>query len=247
MAIAVPKVLPKVSRKGSLARREAIAFYLFILPWILGFLAFTVIPILASGYLSFTEYDIANPPVWVGFGNYQHLFGDPIFRKSIRVTLTYAVMALPLGLFFSIALALLLNLKLPALSLQRSANLTHRSKGGAHMLLTRHRKPRKPLDHLDRLDALHQTLRKLVCDAGRLHARTVLRVSSTLAYPPLEQRKQRLGRGQQRRHCHLRIHLHRAALLRSLGDAQLHPLVRRDLDRIDRGTVEQLDDLLYVA
>lgn len=120
MAIAIPKVRPRINRKGSLARREATAFYLFIAPWIFGFLAFTVIPIAASAYFSFTEYDIANPPRWIGFGNYQHLFGDAIFRKSIRVTFTYAVMALPLGLFFSIVLALLLNLKLPALSLWRT-------------------------------------------------------------------------------------------------------------------------------
>jgi multiple sugar transport system permease protein len=123
MAIAVPRPKPHkraVGWRGSPARREAIAFYLFISPWIFGFLVFTLGPIIASGYFSFTQYDIANAPKWVGLTNYQNLFSDPIFWKSITVTLHFAVLALPLGLVASIALALLLNLKLPGLSVWRT-------------------------------------------------------------------------------------------------------------------------------
>lgn len=120
MAIAIPKVRAGAGRRGSLARREARAFYLFISPWIVGFVVFTLGPIVATAYFSFTKYDIANAPTWIGFTNYTDLVHDPIFWKSIRVTLTYAAMALPLGLVASIALALLLNLKLPALSLWRT-------------------------------------------------------------------------------------------------------------------------------
>jgi multiple sugar transport system permease protein len=123
MAIAVPRPKPHkraVGWRGSPARREAIAFYLFISPWIFGFLVFTVGPVIASAYFSFTQYDIANAPKWVGLTNYQNLFSDPIFWKSITVTLHFAVLALPLGLVASIALALLLNLKLPGLSVWRT-------------------------------------------------------------------------------------------------------------------------------
>ena len=118
MAVAAPRQAGL--KRGSQARREAVAFYLFISPWIIGFIVFTLGPIVASAYFSFTKYDIANPPRWTGFANYIELFESPIFWKSIRVTVTYAVMALPLGLVLSIALALLLNLKLPLLSMWRT-------------------------------------------------------------------------------------------------------------------------------
>ena len=120
MAIAVPRVRSAVPRRGTLARREAWAFYLFISPWIIGFLVFTAGPIVASAYFSFTSYDIANAPKWVGLRNYSDLIHDPIFWKSITVTIHYAVLALPIGLVCSIALALLLNLKLPWLSAWRT-------------------------------------------------------------------------------------------------------------------------------
>src|SRR6185437_8425518 len=119
MAIAVtrPRAAP---RRGSLARREAIAFYAFISPWIFGFIVFTVGPIVASAYFSFTEYDIAHAPKWVGLQNYQSLANNPLFWRSIAVTVHYALLALPIGLVASVALALLLNLKLPFLSLWRT-------------------------------------------------------------------------------------------------------------------------------
>lgn len=120
MAIAVSRRSARSAPRGSLARREERAFYLFISPWIFGFLVFTLGPIIASAYFSFTNYDIAHAPKWIGAQNYQNLFSDAIFWKSIRVTLTYALIALPLGLLCSIALAMLLNLKLPGLSLWRT-------------------------------------------------------------------------------------------------------------------------------
>lgn len=120
MAVAVPRAPATSPRRGTLARREAIAFYIFISPWILGFIVFTLGPIVASAYFSFTQYDIAHAPKWIGLQNYIDLMHDPVFKKSILVTLHYAVLALPLGLVASIALALLLNLKLPGLSFWRT-------------------------------------------------------------------------------------------------------------------------------
>ena len=107
-------------RHSRLARREAIAFYLFISPWIVGFLAFTLGPMLASLYFSFTSYDIVHAPQWIGGRNYSILFSTPLFWQSIKVTLSYGIPALLLGLVLGMALAILLNQKLPGLGIWRT-------------------------------------------------------------------------------------------------------------------------------
>jgi multiple sugar transport system permease protein len=93
-------------------RRETKLFYLFISPWILGFIVFVGGPILLSGYYSFTRYDIANPPVFIGFRNYIDLFSNSLFWKSARVTLYYSLIGVPAGLVLSLLIAMLLNVKL---------------------------------------------------------------------------------------------------------------------------------------
>lgn len=93
------------------AIRRPIAGFLFTLPWLIGFLIFTAGPMLASLYISFTTYDLAEMK-WVGGRNYQRLlFEDPLFWKSLQVTITYAIFSVPLGLAGSLALAILLNQK----------------------------------------------------------------------------------------------------------------------------------------
>lgn len=92
----------------------------FLLPWLLGFFVFLIGPILASFYLSFTEYDILQKPVYVGISNYMLLFYDPVFWKSLRVTFIYAFFTLPLSIIFGITLALLLNQKLKGISIYRT-------------------------------------------------------------------------------------------------------------------------------
>src|SRR5215207_3130947 len=89
----------------SLARRDSLWAYAFITPWILGFIIFTVGPMLASLFFSFTEYDIVSAPRWIGLKNYTNLFHDELFWHSLRVTFKYAVIALPLGLVFSYMIA----------------------------------------------------------------------------------------------------------------------------------------------
>ncbi|MCX7918329.1 MAG: extracellular solute-binding protein [bacterium] len=86
--------------------------YLFIAPWLLGFLIFIVGPIIASFLLSFTEYDILSSPHWVGLKNYKTLFTDPLFKKSLFNTVYYVSFTVPLGLVFSLFLAMLLNNKI---------------------------------------------------------------------------------------------------------------------------------------
>src|SRR5688572_9579195 len=110
------------SSSSSLARREALYGWLFASPWIIGFVLFTAGPMLASFYLGFTEYSIANPPKWVGTANYQKaLFGgDAQFWPSLGRTFLYAGMIVPIGLAGSLLIALLLNQKLRAVALFRT-------------------------------------------------------------------------------------------------------------------------------
>jgi multiple sugar transport system permease protein len=87
------------------------AGFLFILPWLLGFLVFTAGPMVFSLYLSFTKYNLSTME-WVGTRNYERLLTEePLFWKSLQVTVTYAVFAVPLGIIGSLALAVLLNQK----------------------------------------------------------------------------------------------------------------------------------------
>jgi multiple sugar transport system permease protein len=110
------RILPE----SKLERKEALWFWLFISPWAIGFLVFTFGPIVASAYLSLTRYNLSSSPVWVGFDNYQTLFGDRIFWKSLQVTAYYTVLAVPLGIVLSLALAVLLNQKIPFVGLFRT-------------------------------------------------------------------------------------------------------------------------------
>jgi multiple sugar transport system permease protein len=93
----------------------------FASPWILGLGIFLVYPIGASLYYSFTEYSVLEAPKWVGLGNYRDLFfNDPLFLTAIYNTAVFALMAIPLGTVFAIALALLLNQKVRFQALHRT-------------------------------------------------------------------------------------------------------------------------------
>jgi multiple sugar transport system permease protein len=90
-------------------RRETRAALLFISPWIVGFLIFTLWPVLYSGYLSLTDYDVFNAPNFVGLENYQRLAVDDEARLAIGNTFFYATIQVPLQVIVSLSLALLLN------------------------------------------------------------------------------------------------------------------------------------------
>jgi multiple sugar transport system permease protein len=99
-----------VGANSKLQINEAIWGYIFLLPWALGLLIFTLGPIIASAYFSLTEYDVLSPPKWVGLANYQQaFFNDRQFWPSLWRTLVYSVAVVPLGLIASLALAILLN------------------------------------------------------------------------------------------------------------------------------------------
>jgi multiple sugar transport system permease protein len=108
-------------RRLSMTRRQAVWCYVFIAPAVLGLLLFSLGPMIASLWLSFTSYDMLSSPVFVGGENYSELFADPIFRKSLGVTLVYGVVSVPAILVLALVLAIMLNAKLPALKFFRSA------------------------------------------------------------------------------------------------------------------------------
>lgn len=91
-------------------RKRELVGLLFVSPWLLGFLIFTLGPFVVSVGLSFTRYNLLTPPRWVGAANYRALLGgDPLFLHSVGVTLRYALVAVPLATLVALALALLLN------------------------------------------------------------------------------------------------------------------------------------------
>ncbi|MGO4540302.1 carbohydrate ABC transporter permease [Paenibacillus sp. 2TAB19] len=107
--------------KSRLNRSDTVSGYLFIFPWLVGFLLFSLFPILASLYLSFTDYDILSAPKWIGLDNFKQLFGDdPRYAKSIAVTLMYVLLSVPIRLGFALAVAILLNQKLAGSSWLRA-------------------------------------------------------------------------------------------------------------------------------
>ena len=105
--------------RGVLARREEREFYLFVSPWILGFLFLTAGPMILSLIISFTDWDVVTSPKWLGLENYRRLWNDlwnpsrlVLFRQSLKVTTIYALLEVPLRLAVNLFGAMLLNQKL---------------------------------------------------------------------------------------------------------------------------------------
>ena len=102
----------KTTKIGSVGRREELEFYLFISPWIVGFICFSAIPIVASFFLAMAEWPMLRPAQWVGLGNYIEIFStDPLVGKVLFNTVYYVVLAVPLGVILAMMMALLLNQK----------------------------------------------------------------------------------------------------------------------------------------
>lgn len=93
---------------------------LFISPWILGFLAFSVYPLVSSTILSTCDYAILSPAVFVGGSNYRELFTDELFWKALSNTFFFAAFSIPLGLLVSLSLAILLNFDVPGRGIFRT-------------------------------------------------------------------------------------------------------------------------------
>ena len=109
----------KKFRMSKTAKREARWFYIFISPWLIGFLVFTLYPMAASAFYSFHNYNIVNMD-YIGLSNYMELFSDQIFLKSLVVTGTYVIVSVPLTIIAALLVAVLLNQKIPFVSFWRT-------------------------------------------------------------------------------------------------------------------------------
>jgi len=102
-------------------RREAVAGYFFISPWLIGFVVFIAGPMLASFIISFTRWNIVSDPKWVGIANYERIFtADKDFFQALKVTFRYALIFLPTFTIVGLAMAMALNVKLKGVGVVRT-------------------------------------------------------------------------------------------------------------------------------
>lgn len=105
----------------SAAWRRDLIGYAFLAPWLIGFLCFSLGPVLASLYLSFTKFDLLRPAQWIGMDNYVRMFSaDPRFWQALKVTFSYMAMEVPLKLAFALAVAVALDKAVRAGSFYRA-------------------------------------------------------------------------------------------------------------------------------
>jgi len=102
------KVVPKQKKRP---RQHNLIGYLFVSPWLIGFFALTIIPIVASFVLGFTDYDVLSPsPNWIGLGNFERMFfDDPRYWRCVKATFYFTFASVPLRLVFALAVAMLLK------------------------------------------------------------------------------------------------------------------------------------------
>ena len=93
--------------------------YAFVLPWLIALTVFIGYPFLAGFYFSFCDFPPLRGPLFVGLENYSQLLHDPVFHRSLGVTLVYAAVAIPLGVLLALTLAMLLNTRIRGQSLYR--------------------------------------------------------------------------------------------------------------------------------
>ena len=102
--------------------KEKVAGYVFIMPFIIGLLVFTVIPFFTSLYLAFTEYNVLTAPKWIGLNNFKRMFfEDKLFWKAFWVTFRFAFTQIPIKLLVSLGVALVLSRNTKAISIYRAA------------------------------------------------------------------------------------------------------------------------------
>jgi len=109
-----------VTRKMNPELRKVLRGVAFISPWIIGFFSFTLYPLLASLYYSFTDFSLFGSPKWVGLNNYVKLFADPKFFTSFGNTLIFSVIVVPASIVLAMGLAILLNNQLKANAIYRT-------------------------------------------------------------------------------------------------------------------------------
>jgi len=117
----MPSISNPWSELSPINRRKAFTGLLFTLPWIISMLVLVIYPVLNTIYLSFTEYSVLTPPEWVGLANYEEIFTKDLSMKpAVYNSLYYALLSVPIGLFLSLLLALLLNLRSVSINVYRT-------------------------------------------------------------------------------------------------------------------------------
>lgn len=108
-------------KKGlSLIQRRTIIGYIFIAPFILGFIFWFLIPALVAANLTFQKWNLISPARYIGTANIEKLFTDPILPKSLKATFIYAFFSVPIGLVFAFFLATLINTKVRGIAIFRT-------------------------------------------------------------------------------------------------------------------------------
>jgi len=115
-ASASPTLVPRLS----LAQRRNLTGYIFISPFVLGFIIWFLIPAGLAAYLTTQRWDLITAPEFVGTANLEKLFTDPLLPQSLKATFLYTLISVPLGLLFSFFLALLISTELPGISIFRT-------------------------------------------------------------------------------------------------------------------------------
>jgi len=106
--------------RGGYFRSQWLAGYLFVSPWVIGFVVFSGGPLLFSILMSFCDYDIITPAKWIGLENYRYMLsGDELIPQAFANTL-FMALGIPLGMAASLALALLLNMRIRGISVWRT-------------------------------------------------------------------------------------------------------------------------------
>jgi len=107
-------------RKPSKKNKDNLAAFLFLAPWLLGLVLVTLGPMVASFVLSFTDYNLLQPPEWAGFDNFVRMVGDERLHNSLRVTVVYVVVSVPLQLGLALLLAVVLDRGVRGMAFYRS-------------------------------------------------------------------------------------------------------------------------------
>ena len=111
---------PPAIRSLRASQREALTFYLCISPWLIGLLFFVLGPMIISFGISLTRWDLLTAPRFVGLRNYERLLNDPLFWQSLKVTALYTMLYVPTELVGGLALALLMNQRVPGIAVFRT-------------------------------------------------------------------------------------------------------------------------------
>jgi multiple sugar transport system permease protein len=112
--------IPERYNRLTLQQRRTIMGYIFIMPFILGFFLWFLLPALVAVNLTFQEWNLLSPPRYVGFANIEKLFNDPLLIQSLKSTFLYTFLSVPLGLLFAFFLALLINTKIRGIAIFRT-------------------------------------------------------------------------------------------------------------------------------